>query len=69
MKDNVDLNVKICEKTTYYSFFEAEKRLSKFKKGRSYGKTGRRLATKKPKRAYHCPHCGFYHITSQKKKY
>jgi len=56
----------MCEKTTYTSFFEAEKSLSGFKKGRSY--TGRRRATKKPKRAYKCEICGKYHITSKKKK-
>lgn len=56
----------MCEKTTYKSFSEAEKALSGFKKGRSY--TGRRKATKKPKRAYKCEVCGDYHITSQKKK-
>ena len=55
----------MCEKISYESFFEAEKRLSRFKKGRSY--TGRRKATKKPKRAYKCKFCGLYHLTSQKK--
>lgn len=55
----------MCDKTTYQSFFEAEKALSGFKKGRSYH--GRRVATKKPKRAYKCEVCGLYHLTSQKK--
>lgn len=56
----------MCEKTTYRTFFEAEKKLGSFKKGRSY--TGRRRATKKPKRAYKCEICGLYHLTSMKKK-
>ena len=58
----------MCEKVTYETFNEAQKAVQGFKKGRSYGKSGRRLATKKPKRAYKCEICGKYHITSQKKK-
>ncbi len=57
----------MCEKTTYLSFFEAEKALSGFKKGRNY--TRRKSATKTPKRAYKCEMCNQYHITSQKKKH
>jgi hypothetical protein len=57
-----------CDKVEYESFFEAERTISGFKKGRSYGKSGRRLATKKPKRAYKCEECGKFHLTSQKKK-
>ena len=62
-------NDNLCEKVTYDSFNEAMSRAQSSKKGRSYGKTGRRLATKKPKRAYKCPVCGKFHITSQKKKW
>ena len=58
----------MCDKVTYESFNEAKRALSGFKKGRAYGKSKRRLATKKPKRAYKCEMCGKYHITSQKKK-
>lgn len=58
----------MCEKATYDTFSKAQKAVQSFKKGRSYGKSRRRLATKKPKRAYKCDICGWYHITSQKKK-
>jgi hypothetical protein len=57
-----------CVKVTYESFFDAVRAVHAFKKGRSYGKGKRRLATKKPKRAYKCEVCGKYHITSMKKK-
>lgn len=52
-------------KKTHTTFFEAEKALSNFKKGRNYG--SRKIATKKPKRAYKCDVCGEYHLTSMKK--
>lgn len=57
----------MCEKVTYETFNEAQKAVQGFKKGRAYGKSRRRLATKKPKRAYKCDICGKYHITSKKK--
>jgi hypothetical protein len=63
----VKLNA-ICEKVKYDSFFDAENAISGFKSGRAYGKSRRRLSTKKPKRAYKCEVCGKYHITSQKNK-
>lgn len=55
----------MCGKKTYATFFEAEKALSTFKKGRTYG--SRKIATKKPKRAYKCDVCGEYHLTSMGK--
>jgi hypothetical protein len=58
----------ICGKVTFDSFFDAKKVLDRLGGiGRVYGKTRRRLATKKPKRVYKCPTCGKYHLTSQKK--
>ena len=57
-----------CGKVTFDSFFDAKKVLNRLGNiGRAYGKTKRRLATKKPKRVYKCPFCGKYHLTSQKK--
>jgi len=57
-----------CGKVAFDTFFEAQKVLNRFGSiGRVYGKTKRRLATKKPKRVYKCPHCGKYHLTSQLK--
>ncbi len=58
-----------CEKVTYDSFNEALSTIHRSKKGRVYGKSRRRLTTKRPKRAYKCEVCGKYHITSQKKKW
>ena len=58
----------MCEKVTYKTFYEALRVVQGFRKGRKYGKSKRRLSTKKPKRAYKCERCGKYHITSQKKK-
>ena len=58
----------MCDKTTYNSFSDAEKAISGFYNGRAYGKNRRRLATKKPKRAYKCDVCGKFHITSKKNK-
>lgn len=58
----------MCEKVTYDSFFDAEKSISRHKKGRAYGNSARRMATKVPKRAYKCNDCGKYHITSMLKK-
>lgn len=55
----------MCEKKTFDSFDEAQKFLSTFKSGRT---KHRKSATKKPKRAYKCEFCGFYHVTSMKKK-
>jgi hypothetical protein len=57
-----------CGKVTFDTFFDAKKVLNKLGNiGRAYGKTKRRLATKKPKRVYKCPNCGKYHLTSQLK--
>ena len=58
----------MCEKVTYETFHEAQKALQGFKKGRMYGKSKRRRAIKRPKRAYKCEICDKYHITTQKKK-
>jgi hypothetical protein len=57
-----------CGKVAFDTFFEAQKVLNRLGSiGRVYGKTKRRLATKKPKRVYKCPDCGKYHLTSQLK--
>lgn len=55
-----------CEKTTYDTFYEAQKTLSGFNSGRQY--KNRRLAHKIPKRVYKCEKCGKYHLTSMKQK-
>jgi hypothetical protein len=69
MTTDQDQIISTCGKVTYDSFFDAKKVLSRFVNiGRAYGKTKRRLATKKPKRIYKCPACGKYHLTSQKNK-
>ena len=56
----------MCEKLNFETFAEAQKVVNK---ALSFGRTTiRRLNQKKPKRVYHCPDCGMYHLTSQKKK-
>jgi hypothetical protein len=56
-----------CGKTSFDTFEQAQKVVNSFsKKGRAYGKSQRRMATKKPKRVYKCPYCGNYHLTSKK---
>lgn len=58
-----------CGKTTFETFDAAQKVINSFaSKGRAYGKSKRRFATKKPKRVYKCPDCGKYHLTSKKSR-
>lgn len=46
-----------CEKVKYHTYALAQKRLIEI--------MGRSLRTKKPIRAYKCPHCGLWHLTSK----
>jgi len=53
-----------CEKIPYNTYFEAQTVINQ---ANSQGRRIlRHLNRKKPKRAYKCPYCGKYHLTSQK---
>lgn len=54
----------MCDKRTYETYNEAAKALSLVVVGRQW--KNRRLAKKKPKRAYKCELCNKYHLTSKK---
>jgi hypothetical protein len=55
----------MCEKLSFTTFFEAQKVVNIATNiGR---RQNRHRATKIPKRAYRCPECGNYHLTSKKK--
>lgn len=58
-----------CEKITFETFAEAQSTVNKANSfGRVKGPSKRRLAQKRPKRAYKCDHCNKYHLTSKKSK-
>jgi len=58
-----------CGKVMFESFFDAKQVLNKLNNGgRAYGKSARRRTFKKPKQVYLCPDCGYFHLTSKRKK-
>lgn len=62
----------MCDKIPYASSFEAQQIISQARHadGHKSYTTGRRFKHRhsyKPKRAYKCPECGMWHLTSQKK--
>jgi len=60
-----------CDKVTYNSFEEAQRVVNAAAKAPRFYHNGKRMnrrVTYKPKRAYKCPNCGMYHLTSKKEE-
>lgn len=51
----------MCEKVAYPSQREANEVINSFHKSHLRGRTGKKI----PCRAYRCPDCGMWHLTSE----
>jgi len=69
IKQEIEYKIDVCkifpDKVAFDTYYAAERVLKTHQKGRVYGKSKRKFATKNLKRVYKCPECKKYHLTSK----